>query len=483
MPRRPNVVFIMSDQQRWDFTGWGANGVTFTPNVDEMGREGVVFRSAWCTSPLCSPSRAAIALGRYGQNSGCFTNLHEPPPGSPSFVSQFRATGYRTGCVGKTHMEIHAYDSNLTGPKHRALMDSLGWDDNDFEICGGMMICSGIRCAWSEWLRKVGRFDDLARFYTDHWVYFMDTSRKPPPPFSPVEFTLDEELKECSFVGSHAIEWLNRRDRSAPFFLHVGFCGPHSPVEPLPRFMDLYRDLPEPAPVGWPDAPDHVLDGRRGYRAMISEIDEWVGKIRRTVAGQGELDNTIFVYTSDHGEMAGDHRRFDKTCFYEASARVPMVFAGPGVKALPATDAMVELIDVGRTLCELCGVPAHALDQGRSLVPVLTGAAQTHRETVFCEMGCDRMLFDGRYKLMWGDPGSDTRKLGRLHLNKPANIPPSPPRLYDLAEDPTETRDLAGDPDLRDLLRAMLEKLIVRISENFQPQPFKSRGEYKPYRG
>ena len=479
MPR-PNVVFVMSDQHRWDFMGYEPGGVTFTPNLDEMGRGGVIFRAAYSTSPLCSPSRAAIASGRYGMNSGCFTNLHELPPGSPSFVQQFREAGYRTAAVGKTHMEIHAYDSDLTGAKHRAYMDSLGWDDNTYEICGGQMIRAGIRCAWSEFLRRTGRFDDLARFY-GHWGYFMDTGRKADHAFVVHEFPFDEELKECTFVGSSAVKWLEGRDRSKPFLLHVGFCGPHSPIEPLKRFMDLYRDRPEPAPWGWPDAPDWLLDGRRGYRAMISEIDEWVGKIRRCLAGQGELDNTVFVFTSDHGEMAGDHHRFDKICFYEGSVRVPLILAGPGIVPQPPSPARTEILDIGKTLCELCGVPPHGLDQGRSLVPVLSGAAKKHRETVFAETGCDRMLFDGRHKLMWGDPGSDTRKLGRMHLNRPVTVPPSPPRLYDLVGDPHEEHDLAAEASSRELLVTMLGKLIARINENMQMQPFKSRGEYRPF--
>ena len=480
---KPNVVFIMSDQHRWDFIGGREdNGLTFTPNIDAMARTGVAFHSAYCTSPLCSPSRAAVALGRYGMNSGCFTNLHEPPPGSPSFVRQFRDAGYRTAAIGKTHMEIHAYDSYLPGEKHRAFMDSLGWDDTRYEIAGGMLIRMGIRCAWGDFLRRAGRFDDVARFY-GHWGYFMETERKADHAFVYHEFPFEEELKECSFVGGSAVKWLEERDRSQPFLLHVGFCGPHSPVEPLARFMDLYRDRPEPAPWGWPDAPDWLLDGRRGYRAMISEIDEWVGKIRRVLADEGELDNTVFVFTADHGENAGDHERFGKTCFHEGSVRVPLVVSGPGVEAASPTDAMVEIVDLGRTLCDLCGIAPHAWDQGRSLGPLLAGETRTHRDTVYCEMGCDRMLFDGRHKLIWGDPASDTRELGRLHLNKPVTVAHSPARLYDLAGDPHELNDLSTDPASREVLMTMMEKLLTRINENTQMQPFKSRGEFHPYTG
>jgi len=413
-------------------------------------------------------------------NSGCFTNLHEPPPGTPSFGSQLRAAGYRTAAVGKVHMKIHAYDADYTSADHAAFMDSLGWDETT-ELSGNGMLRTGIKCAYSEWLKRAGRFADVVRFY-DHWGYFMDP-QPGAPDFSAQVWPLPEALHETSFVGQQAVEWLTRYDAPLPYFLHVGFAGPHSPIEPLPRLRDRYRDAPETPPWNNADPTDWLPDGRRGYRAMITEIDEWVGRIRDAVEARGELGNTVFVYTADHGEMAGDHGAFQKTCFYEGAMRVPLLAAGPGIAAGQESDALVELIDLGKTLCELCGVAPHALDQGRSLVPVLSGETVQHRDTVYAAMGCDRMLFDGEWKLMWGDPRSDTRKLGRLHLDKPVNIAPSPPRLYNLREDPHETRDLADDPAHRDILARMLQKLLARINENTQAQPNRSRGEYRPVQG
>ena len=125
------MVFVISDQHRWDFVGYEDGGRARTPNLERIARSGVIFRSAHCTSPLCCPSRAAIASGRYGMNSGCFMNLHELPPGTPAFVSQLWRHGYRTCAVGKTHMGIHACRSDLCSEGHRRFMDSLGWD----EIC------------------------------------------------------------------------------------------------------------------------------------------------------------------------------------------------------------------------------------------------------------------------------------------------------------------------------------------------------------
>jgi arylsulfatase A-like enzyme len=116
-------------------------------------------------------------------------------------------------------------------------------------------------------------------------------------------------------------------------------------------------------------------------------------------------------------------------------------------------------------------------------VSVLAGETTSHRDTLYGEMGCDRMIRDARYKLMWGDPLADTRNLGRLHLDKPVNIPPSPPRLFDLHADPHELHDLSADPTRREVFFAMLEKLLVRLNENTQTQPNKPRGEYRPLKG
>jgi choline-sulfatase len=475
---RPNVVFIIADQHRWDTIGYEGNGTTYTPHLNRLAGAGTVFRSAYCTSPLCCPSRAAIASGRYGMNSGCFTNLHQLPPGTPSFVEQLRQQGYRTCAIGKTHTEIHAYDSDLTSDAHRAFMDSLGWDEV-YEISGNGMLKTGIRCAYSEYLREQGAFDQVLAFYRQ-WHYFMDQGRKGDASFVCHEWSLPQELQETAWIGNQALAWLQKQPPGRPFFLHIGFAGPHSPIEPAPRFMDLYRDRKEALPWGAKTSPAWLPDGRRGYRAMISQIDEQIGHLYACLAEKGVLDRTIWVYTADHGEMAGDHGRYGKTCFYEPSVRVPLLFAGPGVQAGQHSSALVELLDLGKTLCELCRVPPHALDQGLSLAPILAGKSASHRDTAYCEMGCDKMIRDERYKLMWGEPSSDTRRLGRLHLDKPVDIAPSPPRLYDLQQDPRELHNLANDPNAQVPLAEMMAKLLTRLNQNTQTQPFLDRGRYRP---
>lgn len=223
---------------------------------------------------------------------------------------------------------------------------------------------------------------------------------------------------------------------------------------------------------------ERVTRARKGYRAMISQVDHHVGRIISTVEQLFGLENTIFLYTADHGDMAGDRGMFGKTCFYDPSVRVPLILAGPGIQSNRKSEGLIELLDIGRTLCDLCGVESHGLDQGTSLVPVLDGSKDAIRNTVYAEMGCDRMLFDGRYKLMFGDPSADDRKLGRLHLDKPVALPPSPTRLFELESDPAEKNNIAASE--KDLLHQMMERLLIRINLNTQTQPLKDRGPYEP---
>lgn len=474
----PNVLFIIADQHRWDFMGYENNGVTHTPNLQTLRQRGTTFRRAYCTAPLCSPSRAALLCGRYGMNSGCFTNLHQLPPGTPSFVRQFRQAGYWTCAIGKTHMEIHAYDSDLTGPAHRQFMDSLGWSEIH-ETAGGCMFTTGIRCAYSQFLQQRGALADAVRYY-NQWHYFMNAGQPADHPFVCHPWSLPDDLQETHFLADTTLQWLRSRDRGRPFFLHLGFPGPHSPTEPHPRFLDMYQNLEETPPKGDSPIQPWTLAARTGYRAYITQIDHHIGRVLRCLEETGDRDNTIVVYVSDHGELAGDHGLYDKTSFFDAAVRIPLLMAGPGIPAGLDSPALVELIDLGKTLNELCGVDAHSLDQGHSLAPLLAGDTTDGRSAVYAEMGCDRMIFDGRYKLMWGEPTDDRRPLGRLHLDKPVNIPPSPPRLYDLRLDPDECDNLIAQDRSPQLLSDMLAKLLTRINENTQAQPFLSRGQYHP---
>ncbi|MFH1760478.1 MAG: sulfatase-like hydrolase/transferase, partial [bacterium] len=285
--KHPNIVFIISDQHRWDFMGYEDNGFTHTPNLNRLAADGFRFSNAYCTAPLCSPSRAAVASGRYGMNSGCFTNLHELPAGTPGFVTQLRSAGYTTAAVGKTHMEIHAFDSDLTSEKHGQFMHSLGWDQV-CEVSGNGMLKTGIKCAYSDFLEKNSMFKEVLEYYRK-WTYFMEPEREGDHGFYPHEWPFSEELQETAFIGNSALKWLEDRDKTRPFFLHIGFAGPHSPIEPNPYYMSLYDIKKESPPFNAKNPYSWLASGRAGYRAMISQIDDYVGRIYNYLNSRNEL--------------------------------------------------------------------------------------------------------------------------------------------------------------------------------------------------
>lgn len=472
---RPDIVLILTDQHRWDFVGWEPSaGTTRTPVLDGAAASGCRFRSAYCPAPLCSPARAAIALGRHGMNSGCYTNLHRIPADSPSFVRQLRDHGYRTCAVGKTHYEIHAYDSDLTSVAHARYMARLGWDET-WETAGGEMFRTGIADWYSRALVDEGRLG-VVLAHARRWRYFMDPAAGGDQPFTCHPWTPPAHLHPSEFVLGLTQRWIERLDERRPIFLQVGFCAPHSPISPLPRHLDLYAADQEPGPRVADGADPSLLAARQGYRALITHLDEAVGRLVDQLARLRPGRRTLFIYTADHGEMAGDHGRDGKEVFHEGSMRVPLLIWGPGIPAR-ALDCLVETLDLGATICDLAGVPRHSLDQGQSLAPLLFGAPDRHRDDVYAEMGCDRMLRTARHKLMWGAPERDRRGLGRIHLDRPVAVEAAPPALFDLMDDPHETRDLAGDPALRGEL---LARLLARIDRNRQMQPFASRGTYRP---
>ena len=201
---QPNVLFILSDQHRWDFMGYESNGVTYTPNLDQLAAGGAAFSRAYCTSPLCGPSRAALASGRYGMNSGCFTNLHELPASTPTFVQQLREHAYRTCAIGKTHMQIHGYSTDYTSAGYRAHMDSLGWDESQ-EVVGNGMMRTGIRCAYSAYLKEAGVYEEVLDYYRK-WAYFMSPDADAWPAFSCHPWPFAEEHQEARFTARTAIE-------------------------------------------------------------------------------------------------------------------------------------------------------------------------------------------------------------------------------------------------------------------------------------
>jgi choline-sulfatase len=451
-----NVIFITSDHHRWDYMGCAGCEIP-TPNLDALAAGGCMLENAYCQSPLCMPSRTAMTLGRYAANTGVYANRNAPDPAAPTFLHSLRAADIHTGMMGKLHHHVHCMDHDYN--KHEG--DVHRWGFNEVREVSGKRGAGAVHCEcrYTAFLRKVGIFDEFreksGRFgettfqsgITDPWEW-------------------DPDYTQDAFIRDLGIEFLREQPSKRPFFLHLGFVGPHPPFDAPPVFRE-----------GLPDTPSNVKvnpDWWPAYAACIREIDQHVGSIVQTLEELGQRENTMIIYTSDHGDMAGDHDKWGKVLLYEGSVHVPFIVNGPGIPAGWRSDALVELIDIGSTVCDLFGVESHELDQGKSLLPLLKGQTDRHRDSAYCEMGSDKMLFDGRYKLLWGDLLQDTRDHWQNPphngpaFGRPVNLSPDRIALYDLEKDPKELNNLAYDPEHKDLLNEMITKLLNRLIENSQ---------------
>ncbi len=240
----------------------------------------------------------------------------------------------------------------------------------------------------------------------------------------------------------------------------MNWAGPHDPVDITESMAPWYADAEFPQPNGNTqfDEKKHV-EIRRNYSAMVENIDRLVGRILDEVERRGEIENTLVVFSSDHGEMLGDHNFWAKRLPYQPSVGVPLTVAGPGVEPGKVSDALVSVIDIAATFLDYAGVSVPSEMDSRSLRPVLTGETESHRDVVLSGLDPWRMVFDGRYKLIRGfDPAEGAPKKGSPAY--PAADEP-PPLLFDLQDDPVENNDLArSEPEKVERLTSALRDLI-----------------------
>ena len=294
------------------------------------------------------------------------------------------------------------------------------------------------------WLREQGLYDRFRADYKSRrqrgWIQGASH-----------DSVLPTDAFEDVYIGRRAAEWIERIPADFPWHLFVSFVGPHDPFDPPTEYADRYRDaaMPDPVPVsedgkpGWivhrrrPMESAEIAVTRRQYCAAIECIDDQVGRILDALERRGMMENTIVAFSSDHGEMLGDHGLYTKSVGYEGALRVPLAVAGPGIGAGAVSDALVELIDVNPTLCELAGLPPQENIDARSLAPVLYGQAAEHRVDVVSAMPNFRCIRTRTHKLI-------------LNYNACTEC-------YDLGVDPDEQHNIARDqPGLVNDLRARL---------------------------
>jgi arylsulfatase len=442
---RPNIVFVITDQQRYDTIAALGSPYVDTPNLDRLVREGTSFTRTYVTAPSCSPSRASLFTGVYPHSLGVLRNEEL---WRHSWVESLADAGYHCVNVGKMH--THPWETPL-GFHERTVVENKDRDHPNVP------------------------------FFHDQWdkALFVRGERKPTrtvlrdrPDYAErlgaFDWELPEDLHADVFVGSQARWWLDTYPGTEPFFLQIGFPGPHPPYDPVPRHLDAYRDRDVPLPVRSPadlaaqpdalkelrahhqrndhDAVVHLENPtdqqsrrqRRHYLANVSMIDEQIGLLVDALRRRGVLDNTVIVFTSDHGDCLGDHGHSQKWTMYEPSVRVPCIVWGPGRAAAgQRIDALTSMMDLGPTVLELAGVTPPSWMEARSLVPALRGEPWPGREYVFAEHARDLILTGTELMTMVRD---ERWKLVEF-------VDSDQGQLFDLDADPAEEHDLWAAPD------------------------------------
>jgi arylsulfatase len=401
-----NVVLITTDQHRWDYLGARRQPILqgLTPNLDRLVQEGALFDHCYSPNPLCMPARHAMQTGLYTFQSGQMNNVGDWPLDFPTFPQVLRRHGYRTALTGKLHAhEAVGYDIDLTDKVWDDEIHALGFDD--VVQTAGKSMAFFTEDAYTHYLADHG----LLYAYREDIVKRQEASESGAPTAWPS--ILPEEHYVDNFIGQHAVDWLRAYDDEAPFLHVVSFCSPHPPFDAPQRAVDAVDPdravLPADAA-----APERLRAAIVNYAAQIHAVDENIGKILDVLEARGWLNDTLILFTADHGEMLGDAGRWGKCGWLDSSVRVPLIARCPAwTGARRVTKTIVSCHDVAPTILDFALGPDIARDalpgsSAVSLKPFLTGAATAVRDLVYSENGGQfgrpwRMIDDGTYRYVW----------------------------------------------------------------------------------
>ncbi len=480
----PNILWYCADAQRYDTVHALGNAHIRTPSIDRLVEQGVAYRQAYCQNPICTPSRSSFLTGRYPASTHVYRNGHEQFPATEVLVTRLLAdAGYDCGLAGKLHLSTakkgeRRYDDGYRFFQYSNLPIPDEHDESN---------------TYFTWLREEKGVDP-GELFADH------------PKFCGAG--APSELHQTTFCSEMAIRFINE-PRKGPWLMSVNPFDPHPPFDPPGEYLDRYDPATLPPPLfresdltrqeafhgirqqkieavdprgPMPEkilasdyaattykAPD-CFNGqtiKAGYYAMIEHVDHQFGRIVAALEASGQLENTLIVYHSDHGELLGDHGLIFKGCrFFEGAVHVPLIFSWPaGFQAGWSSDALVELVDIAPTLLEVAGVPVPYFMQGKSLAPMLRGEADraAHKTHVVCDFQDSvgyspvdsptqaTMTFDGRWKMVLYHREGD---LGEL---------------FDLEEDPGEFNNRWDDPTLQTFKHQRMREHIDAVMATISP--------------
>lgn len=461
-PRRPNVLYIVTDDQRWDYLGIAGHPFLETPHMDRLAVEGVWFKNAFCTTSLCSPSRASVLSGLYAHRHGVTNNFTDYPDDLPSFPRLLHESGYASAYIGKWHM---------------------------------------------------GEDDDSPRPGFDWFV-----THKGQGQYFDTEFNFNGERREVvegyytHVVTDMAMEWLSReRPDDQPWVLCLGHKAPHSFYYPEPKYEGVFDHIE----IGYPDTafqlegkphwirqrlstwhgiygplfdyredfPDDSPEGVeafanmvRAYASTIISVDDSIGVLLEFLEERGELDNTIIILLGDNGILEGEHGMVDKRTMHEPSIRVPLLMRYPGL--VPAEGGPLEIeqqvltVDIAPSILEMCGLPPLEEVHGRSWVDLVTTGDPHWRTSWFYYYD-----YEEQFPYTPNVRGIRTDEWKYIRYPHGDGSPDRHmPELYNIREDPEERVNLANDPRYAPKIAALYAELLVLmeatgLTEENDPMP------------
>ena len=473
MSDKPNFLWICTDQQRHDTLGCYGNPFVHSPNIDALAKTGALFENAFCQSPVCTPSRASFITGRYPRTTRCRQNGQSIPLDEVLVTRVLADAGYLCGLAGKFHLN----------PCHRSVAPIREKRIND-----GYTFFHWSHDHHNPKPINVWPGDEYQAWLNAHNIKYIST---PLPECKHVRRSMPAEHHHTTWCANKAIEFMqNAAAHDTPWLFSVNIFDPHHAFDPPDDFFNRYLKILDQVPLPnylegelknkpWFQDADHLgHDGmdftamspaqhrlvRAAYWAMCDLIDIQVGRMIEALRQTGQLDNTIIIFMSDHGEMLGDHGIYLKgPHFYEPAIHIPLIISNPPRFAPDRrTSALTELTDLAPTILELAGLPIHPGMQGRSLLPLLTEKTTAHRDSVYCEYL--NAMPKHEPKAFATCLRTATHKLNAFHGMEPGE-------LYDLEKDPTETHNLWSDPASLPLKARLLECLCTRMAETTDPLP------------
>ncbi|HLJ16132.1 MAG TPA: sulfatase-like hydrolase/transferase [Bryobacteraceae bacterium] len=478
---RPNILFLMADQFRYDCLGVNGNRQIRTPNLDRLAARSMNFGNAFVQSPVCVPSRVSYFTGRYAHSHKNRVNYTPCDPREVFLQRMLHDAGYQTGSVGKLHFYPPTVEhAESTGFDRVLLHDGVGSTD-----------------PYSDYVKWRQAHDPNAS------IPYTALAKDVPPGKNPFRAAIPYEFSPTHWTGTETCRMLREFCAAQrPFYLLASFFKPHSPFQTPTPYDAMYdgADIPLPRRVTLDDIhklplpvqklilrgrPEYATDPKRlewmyrSYYAAVSMVDCEIGKILEELERSGRARDTIVFFATDHGAQLLEHGLMDKNVFFEASVHVPFLASFPGRIAPGRRHELIEMVDVLPSILELCGLPVPDRVQGRSFAPLVTssGAGYTPREVVFSENIIPEVITGGRLNMPFV-PGKGVAgirhpdaKMVRSRRWKLNYYPGYGAELYDLENDPGEEQNLIGNPAytaaISDFKQAILDWMIT-ADENDQ---------------